>query len=239
MNKCTDGVTLEELLLTGKALLGLRGAEDEDADDADDTDSDEDGEDEDGDDGDESDDDEDEDGEGDPADKSKSKKKDSAKSESERKIDNLTEDRNRQFHKRKAAEQKVKDLTEKVATLEKDGTKDEDLRAKLTKAEEDQEKLTTANVKLALENAFLRDNTYDWANPADAFKLLDLSDVEEDGSGLKAALDKLATDKKYLLKGAAKRPARKTGETPGTGKKKQQSAADREKFLRERYPQLG
>jgi hypothetical protein len=238
MDKCTYSATLEALLTNPMARMGLIGAEDEDVEDTDDTeDGDEDDEDEDDsddedeDDGDESDSD---------ADKSKSKKKkDGAKSESERKIENLTEDRNRQFHKRKAAEKKVTELTARVADLEKNGTKDEELKTKLTKAEEDATKLQTTNARLSLENAFLRDNTYDWANPTDAFKLLDTSDVDEDGTGLKAALDKLATEKKYLLKAEEPKPRqrRKTGETPSGGKKKQ-TEAQREAELRKKYPNL-
>ncbi len=62
--------------------------------------------------------------------------------------------------------------------------------------------------ELRLNNAFLSDNTYDWADPADALKLADLSGVEidKDGTvtGMKEALDKLAKDKPHLVKAATK-----------------------------------
>lgn len=66
------------------------------------------------------------------------------------------------------------------------------------------EKLSGTNTSLALQVAFLQDNTNTWHNPKAALKLLDLDGVEidEEGevTGLEKAIEKLAKENPYLLK---------------------------------------
>ena len=82
------------------------------------------------------------------------------------------------------------------------------------------EKLTEANGTLALQVAFLKDNTYLWHNQERALKLVDLSQVEIDAEGnvrgLKEALKALATSDAYLIKQEVKEePQKPAGTAPG------------------------
>jgi seryl-tRNA synthetase len=92
--------------------------------------------------------------------------------------------------KRKALEREKMSETEKVAAELKDVTAERD-------------NLKTQVTDLRLENAFLSDNKYTWHDPQDALRLIDLDGVEvKDGkvTGLSEAIEKLAKNKKHLLK---------------------------------------
>jgi hypothetical protein len=135
----------------------------------------------------------------------------------------------------KALEDKDKSEAEKATSTAKE------LEAKAKQLEE-------TNQRLLVQNAFLTDNKYTWANPKTALKLVDLSDVEinDDGevTGMREALDKLAKAEPYLLAknaddgdddgddGKGKPPP--TGVPQG---KKPKGNPDREKLLM-KYPAL-
>jgi len=101
-----------------------------------------------------------------------------------------------------AAEKKVKEYEDaNKSELEKAEGKVKESEAKMAE-------LTTTVSQLQLENAFLRENTHSWADPEDALELAQRRGylegvVDEDGDidrkALKAALDKLAKEKKHLL----------------------------------------
>lgn len=105
----------------------------------------------------------------------------------------------------KAADKRAADFEAKFKQLtEKDLPEVEKLKRNFEETTKQVESLRTTNSKLALENAFLSDNTYDWHNPKRAMQVLDRSNVEinEDGTvtGLKEALKALASSDPYLLK---------------------------------------
>jgi hypothetical protein len=229
---CTEGVTLEELLCYPMDLLVLVGAEgDEDEDDERDAD-----------DPDKPKDNEDDDRDGDDPDK---KKKDDEPGDPARAIQNLTEDRDRQWRKRKAAEEDASELRKQLAAAQANGTQDEELKKQVTQVTETNERLLAQNRTLSLQNAFLQDNAYAWEDSEAALALVDLSGVEidDDGKvqGMKVALDKLAKAKPYLVK----KPVKKTSDTPSgnnpRGKNGQQTEAQRkaqEDELIRKYPAL-
>lgn len=160
--------------------------------------------DEDEDDEDDSTDDEDDDDEND---KSKSKKDDE-----DDKVDRAEYDRVKRH--RAAADRRNAELTAENTRLKnenaalkaegKDGKLDEATTARVTELESNVEKRDQEIHRLRIANAFLASNSHDWADPEDALRLADLSDVEieEDGTvhGLKQALDRLAKRKPHLLK---------------------------------------
>lgn len=99
--------------------------------------------------------------------------------------------------------------------------------------------------RLTLENAFLLDNTYDWANPKTALRLVDLSEVEidDDGkvTGLDEALKALAESEPYLLKGKDDEDEDDDEEKPSAGqppKGKQKPGKPNRAALEKRYPAL-
>jgi predicted RNase H-like nuclease (RuvC/YqgF family) len=102
----------------------------------------------------------------------------------------------------------------------------EKLERDFKESQEQVRTLQTANQQLALQVAFLKDNTYTWHNPERALKLVDLSQVEIDAegnvSGLKDALKALATSDAYLVKTDAEPkettpPATSPGNNGGNG----------------------
>lgn len=105
---------------------------------------------------------------------------------------------------------------------EKDMPAAEKLQRDFQAAQEQVATLQTTNQKLALQVAFLSDNTYTWHNPERALKLVDLDQVEIDAdgkvTGLKDALKALATSDPYLVKKDVKEEEPKTppGTAPGT-----------------------
>jgi hypothetical protein len=104
-----------------------------------------------------------------------------------------------------AADKRAADLEAKYKQLvDKDLPAQEKLTRDLQDTQKVVETLTATNSQLALENAFLKDNTYTWHNPESALKLVDMTQVEigADGkvTGLKDALKALATTNGYLVK---------------------------------------
>lgn len=105
----------------------------------------------------------------------------------------------------KAADQRAAKFEAELKQLrDKDLPEAEKQTRELTEAQEKVSALTETNKALALQVAFLKDNTFTWHNPERAMKLVDLSKVEvnEDGtvSGLKDALSALAKSDDYLVK---------------------------------------
>jgi len=146
---------------------------------------------------------------------------------------------------------KGKPAKEKVSkeTSDEDDDNDSDDEVKTLK-----QQLAERDVKIVaqtLRNEFLSSKEHAWQDPKDAFKLLDLSEVEidEEGDieGLDEAIKALAKAKPYLLlKEDAdddsddededdKPRTRKTGQPPR--RKKKATTVDREKLLK-KYPAL-
>jgi len=103
---------------------------------------------------------------------------------------------------------------------DKDLPEAEKLKRDYAEAQDQVQKLQTANQQLALQVAFLKDNTYAWHNPETALRLVDLSQVEVDSDGnvrgLKDALKALATSNDYLIKKEVKEePKPQGGTAPG------------------------
>jgi hypothetical protein len=121
----------------------------------------------------------------------------------------------------KAADKRAADFEGKLKQLtEKDLPEVEKLKRNFEETVKQVDALRTTNSKLALENAFLSDNTYDWHNPKRAMQVLDRSSVEinDDGTvtGLKEALKALASSDPYLLKPKTEEETPKPGGTsPG------------------------
>jgi cell division protein FtsB len=94
--------------------------------------------------------------------------------------------------------------TELKQLRDKDLPEAEKLQRDFQESQEQVATLQQTNQALALQVAFLKDNTYTWHNPERALKLVDLSQVEIDGSGsvqgLKDALKALATSDPYLVR---------------------------------------
>lgn len=118
-------------------------------------------------------------------------------------------DQNRSRVEKEAAEAK-----QKLAEIErKDQSELERATTDLQAAKTEIETLVGKLNDQALENAFLTNNKYSWANSKDALRLLELEGVEvKDGqvTGLEPAIAKLAKDKPYLLK-------KDDGDTGGDG----------------------
>lgn len=145
---------------------------------------------------------------GDDGDKSKGDddKDDKSKSDpAQRKIAALEEEKNRHFDAAKVAKQERDDALKRLKEIE-DAGKDDNTKAqeRLVELETATENLTKTNQRLALENAFLKDNQFEWQDPDVALRLADLSKVEigKDGTvtGMKDVLKALATSSPYLLK---------------------------------------
>jgi hypothetical protein len=240
MKACTFSATLDELLTHPSGLLVLRGAEGENDGAKPGGSSEEDG-DKDG----KS---EGTDGEGDDADKDKDEK---SKPES-RELTNTKEALARNVDKRKEAEAEVTTLRAQIKQMEKDGTPDDAIKKQNDELVSTNTKLAADNTALRIQNTFLSDKSHDWVDPEAALRLVDMSDVEIDEKtgkviGLKAALDKLAKDKKYLIKAVVdnddkdddKAPkGRATGKSPRAGTQKDADAAARTAKLRSQFPAL-
>lgn len=129
----------------------------------------------------------------------------------------------------KAADERAARLDAELKQLrDKDMPEVQKLQRDFQESQQQVTKLQQANQSLALQVAFLKDNTYSWHNPETALKLVDLSQVtvEEDGSvsGLKDALKALATSNDYLVKKEAtveapKPPSTTPGNNGNTGTK--------------------
>lgn len=140
------------------------------------------------------------------------------------KIAALTEEKDRHFAARQAAETELNELRK---------FKDEAEQAKLSDAEKIKAQsvakddritgLESTNRRLALHNAFLINNSVQWHDPAAALKLIDLSAVEVNADGevtnpdvLKSAIKKLADDNAWMVAGKPekKTPPPKSGDAP-------------------------
>lgn len=121
----------------------------------------------------------------------------------------------------RAADQRAAKFEAELKQLrDKDLPEADKLKRDFEEAQKQAEQLQTANKELALQVAFLKDNTYTWHNPERALKLVDLTQVEiqADGSvsGLKDALKGLATSDPYLVKQEVESPKPEPGGTaPG------------------------
>lgn len=191
----------------GSAVWPVLGASSDDPNDpaftgGGEDDSDDDSDDEDGDESD--DDDSDDDDKDDDKDKKKSKsKKDEDDDEPSR-----PERQAARYRTQLRAEQKRNaEMASRLKALEdKDKKPDEIAAREAQEAADKASKAEARNRQLTLENAFFRANTVDWVDPADALKLVDLSEIDVDDDGivdakdLRAALKDLARRKPHLVK---------------------------------------
>jgi hypothetical protein len=122
-----------------------------------------------------------------------------------------------------AADQRAARFEQELKSLrEKDMPAAEKLQRDFEAAQQQVAKLQETNQSLALQVAFLGDNTYTWHDPKTALKLVDLAQItiDADGNvtGLKDALKGLATAHPYLIKQDPKVEPNKTppGTAPGT-----------------------
>lgn len=164
----------------------------------------------------------------------------------QKKIAALEEEKNRHYTARTSAERERDDLLNKLKKIE-DKDKSELVKANERIAELEGSNSSTSDVvkQLSLQNAFLKDNTYEWFNPDNAIQLADLSKVEidKDGkvSGLKEALEALVKANPHLVKpkedpNDKSNPPPKTGDSAhGTRNKKDD--LDRA-ALQQKYPAL-
>jgi hypothetical protein len=244
MKGCTYGATLEELLNRPMGMLALHGrdGEDEDAKSEDETESEEDAK---------SDEDNEEDGKDD---KSKKSEKPATVESLTRQLANSEEARNRNADKRREAETALTEAKKTIAKLQKDGTPDDAVKQENESLQTTNATLVAANQSLMLQVALRDDKSHDWEDPDAVLTLADLSEVEFDertnrAIGLKAALDKLAKNKPYLLKKAKddskdddkedKQDKRRTGTPPAPRKPASSTAAAAEAArLRAKYPAL-
>lgn len=102
------------------------------------------------------------------------------------------------------AEKRATDAESKLKDIERKDQSDlEKAQTDLKDALEANASLAAKLDKMALTNAFLSDNTYDWVDASDAMALLNREGVEvKDGevTGLKPAIAALAKAKPHLLK---------------------------------------
>lgn len=149
--------------------------------------------------------------------KSKSKAKDDEDEDDEDEDDDEEEDlppkarASRQAMRYRLEAKRLKaendDFRARLKAIEDKDKKPEDLSAEeLREAKQKADKLSAAQQRLVLENAFLRCNVVDWVDADDALSLVDLSDVDVDEDGtvdrraLRAALKDLAKRKPHLVK---------------------------------------
>jgi hypothetical protein len=241
MKECTTSATLDELLKRPTGLLALHGRDGEQDDDKgakpeDDANAEE-----------------SKDGAKPDGDKGEGGNKPKGDTETvetlTRKLANSEEARNRAVDKKNELVDEVKELKTKISKLEADGSPDETIKAENEKLVKDNATLAATNERLMLEIALRDDNAHDWVSPDDVLRLADLSEVDFDAKtnkprGLKAALDKLAKDKPFLLKpkaegdegdakpGASGRPPAPRGKTTDAQK------AALEAKLKAKYPAL-
>lgn len=171
------------------------------------------------------------------------------------KIVALEEEKNRHYTARTEAERARDEAQAALEEIKRKEKSDlENAQADVKKREEKISAQGETIKRLAVQNAFLASSETTWHDPADALRLVDLSEVKiDDVSGevsnpdaLKAAIKKLADEKKYLVKtdnkdekggsggGGTKPPA--SGKPP-TDKSKDEQAAARA-TLANKYPAL-
>lgn len=179
---------------------------------------------------------------GDDADKDKSKD-----DPAQKKIAALNEEKDRHWEAARKAEKERDDALALLKEIEDKGKDAATLQAeRLKELESSTSTLSERNKGLALENAFLKDNTFKWQSADVALRLADLSNVKIDDkgkvTGLKEALEALATSSPFLLvpeskEEEEKKPAPRSGDAPGS-KKKPEGKAAQEAALRQKYPAL-
>jgi hypothetical protein len=139
-------------------------------------------------------------------------------------IRSLTEARERHDRKLKEQEDELNELRQFKAKADQENlTESERVKAQLEQSGKTIESLTEANRRLAINNAFLANNTVTWHDSAAALKLVDLSAVEvKDGEVtnpdvLAAAIKKLSDDNPWMVA---------TDETPEPKKKAPPKSGD-------------
>jgi hypothetical protein len=136
-------------------------------------------------------------------------------------VDRIAAQLEEQRKRTQAADKRAAETEAKLRQLvDKDLPAQEKLTRDLAEAQKTVENLQTTNGNLAIQVAFLKDNTYTWHNAETAMKLVDLSqvEIESDGSvkGMKDALKALAAANPYLIKTEASNEPVKPGSTaPG------------------------
>lgn len=168
----------------------------------------------------------------------------------QRKLVNAEEARNRAVDKRDELSAEVRDLKAKITKMEKDGSPDKAISDENETLKASNATLQATNERLMLEIALRDDTAHNWADPDAVLRLADLTDVDFDAKtnkprGLKAALDKLAKDKPFLLKPKDDDNDEKKPEPRGTGKPpaprgntNDAKAAARAAELKRKYPAL-
>lgn len=170
-----------------------------------------------------------------------------------RKFKNSEEARNRAVDKRDEYKRQLGEANDKIKQMEKDGTPDDAIKNRNKELETTNATLASTNQRLMLQIAMRDDKAHVWVDPDAALKLADLSEVEFDEKtlkpiGFKAALDKLAKEKPYLLKPKDEDEEGKGGNRSGAGRppagggrgkpRDQTAKAAREAELRQRYAGL-
>jgi hypothetical protein len=172
----------------------------------------------------------------------------------QKKIVALTEEKDRHFAARTEAERQRDELQTRVDEIERKDKSDlENAQTDLKKAQETITAKDETIRRLTVQNAFYAHADVVWHDPADALRLVDLSEVKIDEKTgevtnpetLKAAIKKLADDKAYLVKtddsksGGSSKDGKKP---PATGKppadKTQDEKAAQDAQLRNKYPAL-
>lgn len=185
------------------------------------------------------------------ADKDDKQDKDADKDDpAQRKIKALNEEKDRHFTARTEAEKARDDALARLKEIEdKDKSEAELKDERLKTLETAESSLREQNEKLALENAFLKDNEFKWHKPDVALRLADLSEVKIDKNGkvtgLKEALKLLAADSPFLLDTGKKdddaddkdSKSVKSGSPAGSRSKPEGDAA-KQAELRRKYPAL-
>jgi hypothetical protein len=105
----------------------------------------------------------------------------------------------------RAADKRASDLEKQLkAIADKDKTDLQRATDEAAEAKKAHADLLESLRSTRLQNAFLNDTSVTWNDPADAFALMDKSDLEIDDegkiSGMANAIKKLAAAKKYLVK---------------------------------------
>jgi hypothetical protein len=148
------------------------------------------------------------------------------------KIKSLTEERDRHFRKAQEQETELNELRKIKDEAERAKLTENERLAADTKAKDERiEGLEATNRRLALNNAFLINNSVQWHDAAAALKLVDLSAVEVNADGevtnpdvLKAAIEKLSKDNAWMVaepEPKKKTPAPKSGDAPSGGQPNQ------------------
>lgn len=200
------------------------------------------------------DDDDDDDGDdGDDADKKKKSKDDVGSRDSGADADDDEDDRLAQLEKRmKAADRRADEAERKLKEKEKAELGElERAKTELTEVQEELEKTQETVNRLRLENAFLTANTHKWHDPDTALDLAQskgyLEDVldengEVDKKALKKALDRLATEKKFLVQSEEKKkddePGEPSGEPAGGRSDNSKDDKARKDSLKRRFPSI-